>query len=259
MAFIIGGHQRSGTTMLFYLCRRHRDLGLTGEFRCFDRLDVPFAQHVQGLQTRWYRKSFLWRIGRRQPWIFKAGGGIFLTLYLSKLRATVGDRKVCARDVEETLRWIFRKPLVGDKYPRYVFKLDTLSAVPDLKRIIIYRDARDVVSSFLYMLRTKWKDFPMAKKNPTAATIAAKWVEAIGQMERNRDSLLTIRYEEFVRNPAAGIVPLAEYLGIDPEGFRIQLVHDRSIGKSEQGLTPQERSAVLEVAGKTLARLGYPV
>ena len=46
-------------------------------------------------------------------------------------------------------------PIVGDKYPGYIDRLDRLAAIPELKRIVIYRDCRAVVRSALEMSRTK--------------------------------------------------------------------------------------------------------
>jgi hypothetical protein len=257
MAFIIGGHQRSGTTMLFRLCGTHRDLGITGEFRCFAGLDCPLADHIGALQTRWYETSFLWRINRRAPFPIKAAGGVFLYLYLFRLRRTVRNGLVTASHVEDALRWVFRKSLVGDKEPKYVFQLDSLSQIPDLKRIMIYRDGRDVVSSFLEAVRTRWKTFPAARTMNTAAKIARSWVESVDIIERHRPALLAIRYEDFVRDPKTSVQSLAAYLGVDPARFRLTPIHDHSVGKFSEGLTAGELAEVLSIAGDALARLGY--
>lgn len=76
MAFIIGGHPRSGTTLLFRLCRDHPQIGITGEFKCFQNLDSPYAEYCRSIETDWRRVSFYWRIGRRAPWYFKLASGI---------------------------------------------------------------------------------------------------------------------------------------------------------------------------------------
>jgi hypothetical protein len=257
MYFIIGGHPRSGTTMLFELFRRHPAVGITGEFRCFQRLGVPYPKHVAGLQTKWYKKSFIQHIGPRSPWVFNLLSGIFLARYLYLLRTRVGSRLVTAEDVANVLGGIFRKPLVGDKYPRYIFNIDKFCKLPDMKRVMIYRDGRDVVSSFLYQLRTRWKGLPIAEKGLTVQDITLKWVDSIEKTERNSDRLFVIRYEDFVNDPSPVLQRLGVYLGVDPDGFRTRGVHDRSIGKFQTGLTGDELREVMKIGGDTLERLKY--
>lgn len=166
-------------------------------------------------------------------------------------------RPVGAKDVEEVMRGLFHRPVVGDKYPRYVFDLDKLSGLPDLRRVMIYRDGRDVVSSFLRKVRTSWTHLQRAQREDTPSKIAKQWVESMEAIERHRDALLVIRYEDFVHDPAPILASLATYLGVDTAGFHAEKIHDRSIGKFLTGLTSDEIRDVLAVAGGTLTRLGY--
>ncbi len=257
MAFIIGGHPRSGTTMLFRLCRDHPQIGITGEFKCFRKLGTQFPVYITGLEKKWREKSFIYRMDRGAPWPFRARSGAFLAGYWILMRFRVLRRPVQVADVEAVLRTLLRKPVVGDKYPRYVFQLDRLGAFPDLKRIMIHRDGRDVVSSFLKKIRSTWKELPVAKTENTARRIAQRWVESEENIDRNRGSLFVIRYEELVRNPAPILDGMAEYLGVNPAGFRMTDIHGHSIGKFRDGLTADELRDVLDVAGATLSRLEY--
>jgi hypothetical protein len=256
MAFIIGGHPRSGTTLLFRLCRDHPQIGITGEFKCFQGLDSPLPEYWRWIETDWRHFSFYWRIGFRAPWFFKVGSGIFLAQYRWRLRRIAGDR-VTVSDVERTLQTVLRKKVVGDKYPAYVFALSALVRQPLLKRIIIYRDARDVTSSFLNMVRTKWKGRTWVKEFQTPRDVARQWVRAVEIMEQNKDHLLAIRYEDLVREPRPALRKMAEYLGVDPEGFNTRRVHTESVGKSSKFLRNEEVQGILEVAGPAMERLGY--
>jgi hypothetical protein len=257
MAFIIGGHPRSGTTMLYKLCWDHPQIGITGEFKCFRKLRTQLPVYLQAVERKWREKSFLQRIGRKTPLMLRARGGMFLAGFSMFISLRVRRRPVQVSDVEAVLRILFRKPVVGDKYPRYVFWQDRFSKFPDLKRIMIYRDGRDVVSSFMEKIRTAWKDMPIAKTENTARRIAERWVEAQENIARNRSGIYVIRYEDFVRDPAPTLAGMAEYLGVDPAGFRMSDIHAHSIGKHRGGLSADELRDVLNVAGSTLEQLGY--
>lgn len=256
MAFLIGGHPRSGTTLLYRLCRNHPQIGIAGEFKCFHALDVPFAEYWDSIETDWRRFSFFWRIGRRAPWYFKAGSGIFLALFRRQLlRRTRGT--VAASDVEGALQAVFRKTVVGDKYPHYVFNLPGLVRQPRLKRIILYRDARDVVSSFMNMLRTKWAGLPWAAEFRSAGDVARQWVKAIETMEQHREHLLVLRYEDIVQDPRRGLLKMADLLGVDPKPFNTRRIHTKSIGKYAKDLSDKELEETLQIAGPAMKRLGY--
>lgn len=254
MAFIIGGHPRSGTTLLFQLCRDHPQIGITGEFHCFSRIGERMPRYAEGLRWKWYERPLLRNISRHAPWKTRLRSGAFLFRYLLFLSLRTGVRPVSLADVEAVLEHLLRKSVVGDKYPRYVFRLDMLCALPDLKRVMIYRDGRDVVSSYL---KKDWAESKGLRELKTARQTAERWVESVEATERYRGELFVIRYEDFVRDPAPILGSLAAYLGVEPDGFRADRIHDRSIGKFQTGLTPEELHDVTAVAGETLARLGY--
>jgi hypothetical protein len=256
MAFIIGGHPRSGTTLLFRLCRDHPQIGITGEFKSFLKLDTPYAEYVQSIERDWRHVSFIRWTGRRSPMIYKVASGVFLAWYGMLIRKNASNT-VGSPDVERALKTIFRKRLVGDKYPGYIFALPDLVRQPNLRRIIIYRDARDVVSSFMKMVRTRWRDLPWVSKYKTAGDVATQWVHAIDEMETYRSSLFLLRYEEFVRDPKQFLPQLADYLEVRLEGFSAKKVHDLSIGKYAKYLSDEEIGQVMDIAGPKMKSLGY--
>jgi hypothetical protein len=148
--------------------------------------------------------------------------------------------------------------VVGDKLPQYIFMMDRLvELTPGLCRLIIYRDCRDVTSSYLLMTRTKWSDRPWIHATDTAEKIARNWVHAIEIMERHVADLFVIRYEDLVGDPQSELRRLAEWLDVDPRGFNARRVSDSSVGKYRQGLTDRELDDVLQVAGPALKRLKY--
>ncbi len=257
MSFLIGGHPRSGTTLLFRLCRKHPQIGITFEFRCFANLGKRVPAYLSGLNTYWYNTGIARFLRREGHGLGRWTSDSFVAKYFLLLLLQTGVRPVDARDVEKVLHRLFRKPLVGDKYPRYVFQLDRLCGVAGLKRVILYRDGRDVVSSYLRLIRTDPRRSRRLAAETTARRTAQQWVESIRQMEAHRGSIWIIRYEEMVRNPGPVLDGLSSYLDVSPNGFPRQEIHDSSIGKHRSGLTGAELRDVLEVAGETLARLGY--
>jgi hypothetical protein len=256
MAFIVGGHPRSGTTLLFRLCRDHPQIGITGEFKCFLKLDVPFPEYYGSIERDWRHFSFYRRIGRRAPLIFKIGSGLFLARYRAHLRR-ITRGTVGAAEVEQTLQAVLRRSVVGDKFPEYVFELPALVKQPSLRRVIIYRDGRDVVSSFMKMVHTNWKGLVWAEKFHSARDAACQWVKAIELMEIYRDQLLALRYEDLVREPVREIRRLAEYLQVDPAGFQTGRIRQGNIGKFTRGLSASDVEEVLDVAGPAMRRHGY--
>jgi hypothetical protein len=91
----------------------------------------------------------------------------------------------------------------------------------------------------------------------TAEKIAAQWVRAVEIMERCSDRIKMIRYEDLVQQPKRELQTLSDWLGVDPSGFPNGLIRNASIGNYKSGLTNEELTNVMKIAGTTLARLGY--
>jgi len=153
---------------------------------------------------------------------------------------------------------IFPKSLnVGDKWPDYIFLLDKLVDLKPLKFLVIYRDCRDVTSSTLKMARTQWKKQPWVNNLNSAEKVATRWVQAIEIMEKHRDKIHIIRYEDFIAKPQMELENLGRWLGVDSTGFPTHEIKQTSMGKFNQGLSKEDLSTVLKIAGQTMERLGY--
>lgn len=260
MALIIGGHPRSGTTLLRRLFDRHPEIAVTGEFANFRSLGTSRARYARRIISRWWQirglKPTLLPLavrGERPAWW---RGHAFIARYVTGI-LTDGTPRVDPATIERTLLRLFPGTrVVGDKYPGYVFQLGQLDH-PSLRRLVIYRDGRDVVSSALKNARTKWAERAFARNYDTAEKVAHRWVQAIEEMEKHADGIHIMRYEDLVRDPATAMGEVARWLDVDPSGFPVDIVETTSVGKHGSGLTPEEIENVMRIAGPTLERHGY--
>ena len=247
---MITGHMRSGTTMLRNLCNSHPDLSVTNELRLFLDLGAHYRVHFRNVLQRIRRKHhilgkpailpclrYVGEIMRRRP------QAVDLPVMESTLRGALGNVKI-----------------VGDKMPGYWIHLDRFVLLPDLFRVFVYRDCRDVASSVLARCRGAWRHESFIEKLNSPAKAAASWRTCMDRMERHRDELHIIRYETLVRDPMQELMRLSEALEIDVEGFSgswTSRVHENSIGKHRDNLTGSDLDAVLAIAGPSMERLEY--
>ncbi|NLE43387.1 MAG: sulfotransferase [Chloroflexi bacterium] len=275
MFVAIAGHQRSGTTLLSQLCRGHPDMAITLELACLQGLDLPtteYAIHILGRAARSQAPfvplhflkprpsgpaaTFNPRSALRREIVRWANLG-FATSHLARLILS-RDRPTSATAMETALRGAFPKArIVGDKWPDYIWQLDELTREPNVRCVVIYRDARDVASSTLERVRTVWGKRVWTRSINTAEKVADRWVYAMTVMERYASACHIIRYENLVLWPAETLTKLSEWLDVNPDGFPSQIVRASSMGKYRSGLTPEEMQTVIEIAGPTMERLGY--
>lgn len=253
MPLIITGHQRSGTTLLSRLFNAHPEVRITDEFGNFLEVGAPRARYFRRQLKRW--GGIVVRGWRRKV---RIQSHRFVLQYLREISSADADR-VTVDVIEQALHELLPGArVVGDKYPEYIWSLDDLAVHPRLYTLVIYRDCRDVTSSTLLRARTDWRRMPLfVRKLNTAEKVARRWVQAIDLMEAHSDSVFILRYEELVNNPIEQADRISQWLDIDPSGFETQHISNRSIGKYRRGLTPAEIDTVMEIAGPTMARLGY--
>jgi Sulfotransferase family len=254
MVLLIGGQVRSGTTLLGRLCNSHPEITLTNEFGYFYGL----GEKTYAEQSRLLLKELWEKIREGNLW--DSDMYAFVLLYLIRMRR-YRDGLINIAAIEATLRSIFPKAsIVGDKGAGYVFELDRFVVTKGLTCLIIFRDCRDATSSTLESVRTKWRKNSWTQTIDTAEKIAKSWVRSIEVMERHKDKIHIIRYEDLVREPRRELEALARWLGVESSGFSeraIRSIRDTSIGKYKTGLTNAELKTVIEIAGPTMARLGY--
>ena len=264
MALIVTGHQRSGTTLVARLLNAHPQVRMTGEFGNYLRLGAPFPTYVRRMLQRWGGIAFRsWPLavtfespGSHREVVYQ--NNRFVIQYLRRLRGLDAD-KIITEVIERVLHELLPgAKVVGDKYPEYIWDLESLARDPGLSILVLCRDCRDVTSSTLEKARTDWRRMPVfVRRLNSAEKVAHRWVRAVELMEANRDRIFVMRYEELVTDVTRTLARLSEWLEIDPEGFDCERISSRSIGKYRNGLTHSELDTVMEIAGPTMARHDY--
>lgn len=255
MALVIGGHMGSGKSVLRKALYFHPDIVTTDDFGTFCKIDVSYWQHVKGLQLKW-------RYPRQHSLLSQAFAARYLVMIWFQSRAS-GRVRAC--DIETVLKRMFRHAsVVGDTYCRYAHRLNRTVSIPSLKHVVIYRDCRDVAAVMERRLKGRWsrsryrpKDAPWIRNILPGKNLARHWVSYIQEMERHRDSVYVIRYEDLVADPRAVLTPLGQWLGVDPHYFQYGFIHTNSIGDYRQLLSDKTVAEILTVAGPTMERLGY--
>jgi len=258
MLLIVGGHQRSGTTMLQEILRRHPAMFITFEFANFLAVGQPRERYVAAIRRQLKRRRGRSILTDERGWRARLHSRRVVRAYLRQL-AEQRTATVQLPMIEAALRHVAPGcTIVGDKYPGYVFRLDRLAGLPGLKILVIYRDGRDVTSSMLTKVRGEWRDLPWSATVDTAAKIANRWVRAMETMERHRAHVYPVRYESLVESPRETLDAIGAWLQVDPAGFEASSIHTASLAKGKKGLTSRELHAVEAIAGPLLEKYGYP-
>ncbi|WP_420643242.1 sulfotransferase family protein [Candidatus Leptofilum sp.] len=259
MHLIISGHQRSGTTLLRRLCDGHPQMKVANEFGCFADMGLTVRQAWAARWAQWRLVNGRWAFDSqfatdpRRHW-----HNFWFTLRYGWHLAQMAHGPVTVEAVAGALEMLWPETaVVGDKLPQYMPLLPQLSKNKESHIVVIYRDCRDVTSSFLEKVRTVWRTREWAKEVDTAEKIAANWVNHIVLMEKLADDIHIIQYEQLVQEPEHVLNGLASWLDVDPAGFKPQTIKMDSLGKHRKGLTEAELAEVTAVAGPTMRRLGY--
>ncbi|MCP4362629.1 MAG: sulfotransferase [Chloroflexi bacterium] len=259
VALIIAGHPRSGTGLLQTLCTWHPEMAVTSEFGNYTFLGQTYVAHARNIIGCWQRVRGEWAIDSafaKDKQNYDGNNLIFTLRYLFYLGIGLQWR-INAESIETAYRRLFpQADVVGDKWPDYLFELGKFTKISNLKRIVIYRDCRDVTSSFLKKSRSDWSNTDWINKIDTAEKIASRWVTGIKIMEAHSDKIFILQYESLMRQPEHELIRMGEYLGVDPAKFP-GTIKPGSIGKYQEGLTDKELETIMEVAGPTMERLGY--
>jgi hypothetical protein len=256
MNLIIGGHIRSGTSLLRRICNSHPDILLTLEFRCY----AGYKQHYLKNLREIFRGVRLGNFGDyiysgQQSWQKTINKSLFASRYMFELgRKNTG--KIDGYGIDYALRRCLPgTKIVGDKFPNYVYMLDQLSDIEDLVILIICRDPRDVVSSTLIMIKKIKQNW--TRHYDSADKVTRRWLRAVELMEGHAGRIFHIQYENLVNHPREVTTEIGEFLDVDPSGFTDEIVHTKSLNKHQKHLSKEDLKTVLSLAGPMMTRLGY--
>ena len=253
---VIAGHVRSGTTLLRNICDSHPHMSVTNELKYFKGVDKPFAAHCRVFLGRLWGKAVT-----GDSYSVQINNYKFACRYLFNLLRYKEGPVVSASAIRKSLSCTFPGALVvGDKTPEYIFSLDGLVNQEGFSSLVIFRDSRDVASSTLQRVRTRWQSQGWTSSIDTAEKVAARWMRCIDIMERNREKIHIIRYEDLVTRPGPELERLGHWLGVDPGLFpesTVSKITDAGIGKYKTGLTEQELAAVTEITRQKMESLEY--
>jgi hypothetical protein len=263
---LVLGVGRSGTTLLRVILDRSPDLALPDESyfipQLADRHSTPvdpvaFADDLRRLPTlrEWH---------------------VDVDEVRARLRPGMASGEAIAA-VYETYAAAQGKARWGDKTPMYMAELPLLERLfPEALYVHLIRDGRDAATSFLAMPRgiaTETWAYPR-----TPAAFACQWrteVEAARALGRRvGERYLEVRYEDFVRGPAAAVERICRFAGLvfDPAMLAYADEVDVSAKPHQQRLTqaptpgvrnwrtemePDDVHAFEAVAGRLLDELGY--
>jgi hypothetical protein len=164
----------------------------------------------------------------------------------------------------------------GDKTPHYVHHVEELLGLwPEARFVVLVRDGRDVALSLRRM--------PFGPNNAWAA--AQWWARGIRAGEAAQHAhpgqVLTVRYEDLARDPAAVVPRVCAFLGLSFTGDMLALdrvdparvvadqrgwfptlfdgINTGSIERWRREMHVRDQRIFAALAGPELARLGYPV
>lgn len=256
---IITGHQRSGTTMLRYLCDAHPQMMVTHEFGTLLYMRQPYAEYAQNMRARTASVGARWGFLKTHSLDRQTQSeNEALTERFLRVLGEIEQGAITGTAVEQALQQLFPETaVVGDKLPQYSAGLGKITKDPALACVVIYRDCRDVAASYLHKVRTEWAGFDWAEKFNTAEKLAHRWVARMDMMEQYADKVHVMQYETLVQEPAATLATLGRWLGVDPDGFPADRVKATSVGNYKKGLTSAEVDDIMRIAGEKMAQYGY--
>jgi hypothetical protein len=274
-AFFVGC-PRSGTSLLRRIGDAHAELAIIPETRW--------------IVDPWEKRIGLTREGHITPALLEHLRGKPRFAKFSIEHAVVNgllageDRRVTYGEFVTALFDIYgdrrNKQLVGDKTPRYVRSIPTLSELwPQARFVHLLRDGRDVCLSVLAWGKGASNFSTWEEDTVSTTALWWEWQVRLGReagAALGRDRYHEVRYESLVADPEAECAKLCAFLGLayDPEMPRFHEGRTRSqpgltakkawlpvtagLRRWRDQMAPGDVARFEAAAGSLLDELGYP-
>ncbi len=258
---IIGGASRSGTTLMRVILDAHPHIACGPEIKVLNMIGrLWYTCHDDTMQ------HILGSYGLDGPQLNRSFAA-FCHSFIEQFQHSQGAR-----------RW-------AEKTPINITQLGFFASVfPKAKLVHLLRDGRDVACS---LVGQDWIDINTKKKVWYTRDIRAAalyWKTVLTQTRTQifenaaiRANYIEVVYEDLVQRPEAVLRDLMAFLGepFVPELLRHheqehrfseaessteqvqQAIHQRSLGRWERDMSPQDKEIFKQVAGDTLVELGY--
>lgn len=244
----IGGHHRSGTTLLRVMLNRHPRIACGPEGQLLDR--TSFLDFHRFLSENWAPQLVSYGLGQAD---IDGATAAFINEFFTRYAAERGKP-----------RWAEKTPK-NILYIEYLFRL-----FPEARFIHMIRDPRDIHCSVVakaHSTTPRWLDV-------TAERTAKGWIRRIetGMRWRGDSRYLEVRYEDLVRDPVSTTEKILSFIG-EPWNNRIlepdpqpgtrerpnvnRPVFGTSVGRWRVDLSPPDIAAIEAIAGPTMQALGY--
>ncbi len=243
----IGGHHRSGTTLLRVMLNRHPRIACGPEGQLFDR--TSFLDFHRFLEANWIPRLRGHGLGEAD---IDRGIAAFINEFFA--------RYAVERD----------KPRWAEKTPKNILYIEYLFRLfPNARFIHMIRDPRDIHCSVIAKARTdtpRWRDV-------AAESTARGWVRRIeaGARWEEDPRYIEVRYEDLSRHPSDVMERILSFLD-EPWDERVlqpeqpaaanvpnvnQPVFGTSVGRWRADLSDVDAAVIETVAGPIMRTLGY--
>lgn len=233
----IGGHHRSGTTLMRGILHSHPHIGIGPESNLFrDNRLARIRDYLRGE----------WATGIEPRYRFDSAA---VDRVLADLIEAAIEPYIRARGKQ---RW-------GEKTPKNILFIDVLFALfPAAQFLHMIRDPRDVLCS----VREKAATTTPRWQGRTAAQTATEWCRRIRfglPWRQHPQRYREVRYEALAATPEATVRDVLDFLG-EPWSEAVlegKTIRANSVGRWRRDLTTAEVAEIEAIAGETMLSLGY--
>jgi len=236
----IGGHRKSGTTLLLALLDGHPDLFVYPYESCFwfafyppyaegeytikekvDRVDDFIFKSLKQIVNKWLRLkegelllSYAKMLTKFKRYILKTKGTTkdFFDGIMYSVRETLPDKNY------DTHKFCVEKTTSSDIYADEIFRL-----YPKAKFIHVLRDVRDMYSSLIEGWDEHYSNQYTCKEQLLKSVIDRNYLDLRLATENQniygKDKYLIMRYEDILRYTKREMCWIAKFIGVDPKKF----------------------------------------